>query len=64
MPNVKLKPCKHGEPVTMRRTDGHWIIANDCCESCIDWNWSRLARAWNAKPALPRTPHSEERPNE
>lgn len=53
MPNVKLEPCRHGQPVTMQRTeDGegdHWFISNDCCESVIDWKWSRLARAWNAE---------------
>ncbi len=48
MPNVKLRPCSHGLPVEMKKLDsGHWIITNDCCESAIDWNWSRLARSWN-----------------
>lgn len=48
MPNVKLRPCTHGKPVTMTRLDDHWIISNDCCESVMDWNWWRLARRWNA----------------
>jgi len=53
MPNVRLAPCKHGNPVTMQRTENgdgdHWAVANDCCESVIDWSWHRLARKWNAE---------------
>ena len=53
MPTGKpnLLPCKHGIPVTLQRTEpdgtGHWIIANDCCESHIDWDRHRLTRSWN-----------------
>jgi hypothetical protein len=55
MPNVNLAPCQHGKPVSMTRTEngeGHWTIWNDCCESAIDWNWSRLARGWNKERKL------------
>jgi len=56
VPNIK--PCRHGEPMKLGRLDegyGHWLIANDCCESVIDWDRLRLVRGWNAdrRPAAP-----------